>query len=95
MAAAVRSVSWHAAGMPAPSARATAAAAAAGDPASLPPITLIVGEEELLAERAIAAIVAAAGVVPGAGVRQVLELRRLQECRGMAVPTSMTSAPQT
>ena len=34
----------------------------AGDSASLPPITLIVGEEELLAERAISAIVAAARV---------------------------------
>jgi DNA polymerase-3 subunit delta len=58
--------------MPASPARTTAArgtsssAAAAGDPVSLPPITVIVGEEELLAERAISAIVAAARAVrPG------------------------------
>jgi DNA polymerase III subunit delta len=48
------------------SSSAAAAAAASGDPVSLPPITVIVGEEELLADRAISAIVAAARAVrPG------------------------------
>ena len=70
--------------MPASPARTTSArttsaraanARAAAEPASLPPITVIVGEEELLAERAISAIVAAARAgqqstgadAPGAG----------------------------
>jgi DNA polymerase-3 subunit delta len=42
------------------SASAAAAAGTVGNPASLPPVTVIVGEEELLAERAIRAVVAAA-----------------------------------
>lgn len=37
-----------------------AAAGTVGNPASVPPVTVIVGEEELLAERAIMAVVAAA-----------------------------------
>src|ERR1022692_1756703 len=66
---------------------ASAGTAAAGEPASLPPVTVIVGEEELLAERAISAIVAAAragesgepgdghGPVPGDGGPDVHDVR--------------------
>ncbi len=69
--------------MPASPARPTAAsataarAAAAGGPASLLPVTVIVGEEELLAERAVSAIVAAAragqpgdSAAPGGGAAE-------------------------